>query len=301
MKWLSNRYAYPLVFFVIILSSAVQVAWLNQLFDAQRVQVRRDLDGMTGKAAEISTYLSVLPGHEQSKNFRDFFLSPEWLQLRQAYNNMRFNNIGSRFNSDTKGDSTFVDISLRFYNGTTKGKHHIRAVRFDNGETLASIQAQDQRDLFRMDSIVQHKLKPLCVQLHEFHVIYNFNDGNSPDSLTRLKLKKAEFVSQQYSYNLRFLAMYQLVVPSLTNLVLYRMRYYLISSCFMLLLTGAVFLFILRLMRNQRLYAQARVSFTSNMTHELKTPVATVAIALESIIENHMENDPRALRNYLEI
>ena len=85
--------------------------------------------------------------------------------------------------------------------------------------------------------------------------------------------------------------MYQLIVPDINELVFYRMRYYLISSSLMLMLTIAVFFFILRLMRNQRLYAHARISFTSNMTHELKTPVATVAIALESIMENKMEND----------
>ena len=117
MKWLSNRYAYPMVIFVIIVSIALQIAWLNQLFKAQRVQVKRDLEGMVGQAAEMSTYLSLVPGHEHSVNFRNFVLSPEWLQFKQAYNNMRFNHVSSRFNSDIIGDSTFVSISLRIFNG----------------------------------------------------------------------------------------------------------------------------------------------------------------------------------------
>ncbi|RWY47357.1 HAMP domain-containing histidine kinase [Mucilaginibacter gilvus] len=248
----------------------------------------------------MSTYLSEVKGHEKSKNFRDFFLSAEWQQFRQAYNNMRFNNIGSRFNADTKGDSTFVEISLRFLNGSTAHYHHGPTVRFDNGVPLIQLKAEDHNDQLRMDSTTREKLSMLGFSLATFRVIYSYDNNKSADHPLN-EVRSADFSSQQYGYNMKFLNMYQLVVPSVTGLIYYRMRYYLISSFFMLALTIAAFFFILRLMRNHRLYAKARLSFTGNMTHELKTPVATVAIALESIIENHMENDPAALRSYLQI
>jgi nitrogen-specific signal transduction histidine kinase len=301
MKWLSNRYAYPLVIFAIVVSIALQLAWLSQLFRAQRVQVKLDLEQIVGNAAKLNSYLSIVPGHERSDNFKQFFLSAEWLQFRQSFTNMRFHQIGVRFNSEFVGDSTFVDISLRVSNNIAKRRHHAHVTRFDENETLEHAKAVDKIDAKRMDSLVNSQLGNQGIKFTAFTRVVNYEEDVFAEQKERKSVSNSSFVSQQYAYNFKFLNTFQLVVPSVNTLVIYRMRYYMLSSCFMLLLTVAVFFFILRLMHNQRLYAQARVSFTSNMTHELKTPVSTVAIALESIIENHLENDPKTLRNYLEI
>jgi signal transduction histidine kinase len=300
MKWLSNRYAYPLVILVIMVSIVLQLVWLNQLFKAQRVQVKRELEQIVGQSAEMSTYLSLVPGHEQSINFRNFFLSPEWLQLKQAFNNMRLSHVSSSFNTEIKGDSTFVNIGLRIFNGIPPNGHH-RSILFQKGESLAKEQDSDRVDFHRMDSIVKRQLSLIGSPLNNTYSIYSYDNRKLFDGSSKRNIKNADFISQQYSYNLRFLGMYQMIVPSINGLVLFRMRYYLASSCFMLLLTVAVFVFILRLMRNQRLYAQVRIAFTSNITHELKTPVATVSLALETIMDNQLENNPQILRDYLEI
>jgi nitrogen-specific signal transduction histidine kinase len=306
MKWLTNRYAYPLVILVIIISIGLQLVWLNQLFKAQRVQVIRDLEQLVGQSAGMSSYLSLVTEEERKTNYGNFFLSPEWLQFKQAYNNMRFNRITSRFNSDTKGDSTFVNISLRVFNGQTSMAKHRHMVtttvtHFDKGVTMAQERDSDRVDLRRMDSIVHQQLGHFGIQVKSMYIVYTYNGKKKYDGNSYKPSSDIDFTSQQYSYNLRFLGMYQLVVPSVKNIVFYRMRYYLISSCFMIMLTTAVFFFILRLMRNQRLYTQARIAFTGNMTHELKTPVATISLALETIMENNLENDPRTLRSYLDI
>jgi signal transduction histidine kinase len=112
---------------------------------------------------------------------------------------------------------------------------------------------------------------------------------------------KAAYHSGTYSYNLKSLHKYQLVVGDLNGVVIYQMRYYLFSSLLMILLTGLAFFFLMKLVRNQRLYADAKSTFTSNMTHELKTPVATIAVALESITKYQLVNDPEKLQNYLDI
>ncbi|WP_316744262.1 HAMP domain-containing sensor histidine kinase [Pedobacter antarcticus] len=301
MKWLSNRYTYPLVVLAIAVSLVLQLAWLNQLFHAQLKQLKLDLEQVVVESAKMSTYLSVMPGHEGKENFKQFFLSSEWLQFNQAYHNMRFHQIGSSFSSSFKGDSTFVNISLRFFNGKPNYKRRTRTMAFDDGKTLEYELRMDRLALKRMDSLVHQKLKQDGISVTADSVIYSYNKDTISSRLSKAQLERVAFASQQYSYNLTFFNTYQLVVANLDWAVLYRMRYYVLSSFFMLLLTGAVFFFILRLMRNQRLYAQARVSFTSNMTHELKTPVSTVAIALESIIENRLEDNPETLRNYLEI
>jgi hypothetical protein len=123
MKWLSNKYAYPLVVMVILASIGLQAVWLTQLFLTQEIQVKRDLDQAVNNAARMNDYLSVVHGHEKSENFRDFFLSTEWLQFKQAFTGMRARHVGARFSSSLKNDSTIIDISLRMANG--KPRHDV--------------------------------------------------------------------------------------------------------------------------------------------------------------------------------
>lgn len=303
MKWLSNRYAYPLVIFAMIACTGLQTAWLIQLFRAQQVQVKRDLDQAVADAARMSEYLSVAPGHENNDNFRDFFLSPEWLQLKQAYTQMRRTGVASRFETELKNDSTRISMILKIANHRPPGPRKSRMISiFDDGETLESVMAADRKDLKRMDSLV--KLECRRQQIHEdsFYMLYDFRTGKPESGANWNKSKDADYQSVHIGYNLNFfIHTYQLVVPSITKTVIYRMRYYFISSLLMILLTGLAFWFLFKVMRSERLYTKARLAFTGNMTHELKTPVAVIEAALDSITRYQLANDPERLENYLNI
>ena len=302
MKWLLHRYAYPLVTFIITLSFVLQFAWLYQLFLVRRCEAIAGLEQIVGKSAQLNTYLSLAPDNAADTNIKSFFLSPEWLQIREAYNNMRFKGFGSYFNNEVRVDSTFVELRFRIAN-IQPAKKQLRgyAVRPENGPTLAEEEKLDHKDFIRMDSVIDTRLNRLGVKLKHTYVHYDFDQRRRITGASPEIIKQADFSSQQYSYNLRFMGMYQLIIPSVNALVFYDMRYYLLSSVVMILLTVAVFIFLLRLVHQQHLYAKATLSFTSNMTHELKTPVATVAIAIETIMENHLENDPDTLRKFLNI
>ncbi|MFD0793597.1 sensor histidine kinase [Mucilaginibacter litoreus] len=302
MKWFSNRYAYPLVGLAMLASIVLQVAWLTQLFRAQQVQVARDLEHAISDATRMSDYLSVAPGHEKSENFRTFFLSAEWLQLKQAFTSMRKRKVSSRFSSEIENDSTIIDISLRFPNNKLRQKKNHVVRSFNKGETLESVMAADHRDLIRMDSLVKKELLKNGLDVNGYHLLHNYDTGKPEDPQMWKRAQQADYRSQLYAYNINFFFhSYQYVVPSLNNVVIYRMRYYLISSFLMLLLTGLAFYFLFRVMRSQRLYTQARLAFTGNMTHELKTPVAIIDAALDAITRYQLTHDPVKLENYIDI
>jgi len=303
MKWMSNKYAYPLVALAVLASVGLQAAWLSQLFRAQQVQVKRDLEQAVNYAARMNDYLSALKGHEGSENFRNFFLSDQWVQFKQAYTAMRAQRVASRYSSQIDKDSTIIEITLKV--GNTKPKPHRpgRVVRvLDPGETIESAMAADRRDLKRMDSLVKQECQRNQLNVESYYLLYNFDTGK-PESPQRWKAaQQADYRSQIYAYNPNFFFHnYQLVVPSINQLVFYRMRYYLISSLLMLLLTGLAFVFLFRVMRSQRLYTQARMTFTGNMTHELKTPVAVIEAALDAITRYQLSRDPVKLNNYIDI
>lgn len=303
MKWLSNRYAYPLVVFAMIACIGLQVAWLMQLFHAQQVQVKRDLDQAIANAARVSEYLSVAPGHENNDNFRNFFLSPEWLQLKQAYTQMRQIGVASRFETEMKNDSTRISMSLKIANHRPPGPRKSKMISiFDEGETMQSVMAADKKDLKRMDSLVKLECRRQQINEDSFYILYDYRTGKPESGEDWKKAQQADYQSPHFGYNLNFfIHTYQLVVPSVTKTVMYRMRYYFISSLLMILLTGLAFWFLFRVMRSERLYTRARLAFTGNMTHELKTPVAVIEAALDSITRYQLANDPERLENYLNI
>jgi signal transduction histidine kinase len=302
MKWLSNRYAYPLVALVMLASVGLQVIWLGQLFRAQQVQVKRDLDQAVANAARQSDYLSVARGHENSENFKNFFLSSDWLQIKQAFTRLRERRFGGSFSSHITPDSTIVNIGIHIANDKPRVGYRQIIRTYDEGETMQTITAADKRDLARMDSLVKVECLRAQLDLDTYHVIYDYDSGKPESPAVWKKAQQAAYRSQQYGYNLNFfLHTYQLVAQSINGVVLYRMRYYLGSSLLMLLLTGAAFFFLFRIMHSQRLYTQARLAFTSNMTHELKTPVSVIEAALDAITRYDLARDPVKLNNYIQI
>ena len=66
-------------------------------------------------------------------------------------------------------------------------------------------------------------------------------------------------------------------------------------------LTIASFIIMLRNLMHQRRLAQVKNEFVSNITHELKTPIATVGVAIEALKNFNALNDPQKTKEYLDI
>jgi signal transduction histidine kinase len=69
----------------------------------------------------------------------------------------------------------------------------------------------------------------------------------------------------------------------------------------LLLLTGSAFYFTNRSLKRQILLNSLRDDFVSNITHELKTPVSTVKVAIEALKTFDKVKDPAITREYLDM
>lgn len=72
-------------------------------------------------------------------------------------------------------------------------------------------------------------------------------------------------------------------------------------SLFLLAITAMSFLLIYRSLRQQQKLAKLKNDFISNITHELKTPIATVSVALEALNSFQGLQDPARTKEYLDI
>jgi signal transduction histidine kinase len=72
-------------------------------------------------------------------------------------------------------------------------------------------------------------------------------------------------------------------------------------SCVLTLLTLLSFLFMWRSIRSQQKLMALKNDFISNVTHELKTPIATVSVALEALKNFKGIDNPKLTGEYLDI
>lgn len=74
----------------------------------------------------------------------------------------------------------------------------------------------------------------------------------------------------------------------------------LISTLLVLAVIGSLF-YLLRIIRHQKQLAEVKNDLISNITHEFKTPIATISVALEGLKNFNVIEDKEKTKNYLNI
>jgi two-component system phosphate regulon sensor histidine kinase PhoR len=100
-------------------------------------------------------------------------------------------------------------------------------------------------------------------------------------------------LSNNYSYQASF--------DSPVRYILGRMLWPIVAGLLLLAFTALTFVVLYRNLRQQRRLAQFKNDFISNMTHELKTPISTIKVAVEALRKFDALDDPRRTREYLDI
>jgi two-component system phosphate regulon sensor histidine kinase PhoR len=72
-------------------------------------------------------------------------------------------------------------------------------------------------------------------------------------------------------------------------------------SLFLVGVTAISFVLLYRNLQRQRKLTEIKNEFISNITHELKTPIATVGVAIEALRNFNAINDPQRTKEYLDI
>lgn len=89
--------------------------------------------------------------------------------------------------------------------------------------------------------------------------------------------------------------------PSIEFLMWKNLAPHILFSFFLTLITLVSFVVMYRSLRTQQRLMELKNDFISNVTHELKTPVSTVSVALEALKNFHGLDNPALTKEYLEI
>jgi len=75
----------------------------------------------------------------------------------------------------------------------------------------------------------------------------------------------------------------------------------LFSSLFLIIIILACFAYALHIIFDQKKVSEIKNDFVNNMTHELKTPISTVSLALEALVNYDVRSDELRTLKYLDI
>ncbi len=94
---------------------------------------------------------------------------------------------------------------------------------------------------------------------------------------------------------------FALTIQNTRAYLLKRLSMSIIVSLLLVGLTVISFVLMLNNLVKQRKLTQLKNEFVSNITHELKTPIATVGVAIEALRNFNAINDPQRTKEYLDI
>lgn len=96
-------------------------------------------------------------------------------------------------------------------------------------------------------------------------------------------------------------ASFSLALGNSFGYMLDKLKMPLLFSLLLIGITLAAFFLLYRNMIRQRRLAELKNDFISNITHELKTPIATVGVAIEALKNFNAIDDPQKTKEYLDI
>jgi two-component system, OmpR family, phosphate regulon sensor histidine kinase PhoR len=121
-----------------------------------------------------------------------------------------------------------------------------------------------------------------------------------PYTITRLK-KETDESFNQVSIGFKNPITYSLSLRNTFPFLIRRLLGPIIMSLFLVLFTTVSFAVLYRNLLKQRKLADIKNEFISNITHELKTPIATVSVAIEALRSFNATMDPAKTKEYLDI
>jgi len=155
-----------------------------------------------------------------------------------------------------------------------------------------------------LDSLLTSELISMDIKSNYHYGIYS--KYNHKFVLGNYKNHKDELLESQYQFSLSSIykpGNYYLSVmfTNKTHILLHRMELWVFLSILFLVILIISFISVISAMLRQKKISEIKTDFINNMTHELKTPIATTSLAAEMIQREEVIINPSKIKKYSSI
>jgi two-component system phosphate regulon sensor histidine kinase PhoR len=162
----------------------------------------------------------------------------------------------------------------------------------------------ERLDRISLDTLLKKELKSRGITIPYTYIVKNstnilfasFVESSVPNFMRdayRAQLFPSDLQPQNHFLYVHF--------PDTQGFILRNMWTVFASSVFLILMIGGIFYTSVNTMLKQKKLATIKNDFINNMTHEFKTPISTISLAVEVMKDNDVKKDNTKMNRYLNI
>jgi two-component system phosphate regulon sensor histidine kinase PhoR len=122
----------------------------------------------------------------------------------------------------------------------------------------------------------------------------HFNDVYSDTSLNTLQVR-VSVIPQDYMEPVGPFETIIIIVPNIRLYILHSLQWVILGAILFILIVIAAFFITVRSLFTQKKLNEIKRDFINNMTHELKTPLATISLAVDALKSPKVQNDQKSV------
>lgn len=185
------------------------------------------------------------------------------------------------------------------------GKRQLVARVMSNFINAELVSIEERLDSIDVDSVLKVALREAGIELDYVYAIYSEPVDSArviSSEAHRAELAESDYRVRLFQQDVFAAPAYLSVVFPDHRLFLWRQMTPMLSATvlFTLLIVGS-FGYSIRTLTRQRRVSELMVEFINNMTHEMKTPIATVALAAEAIDRDEVVSEPEEIKRFNEM
>lgn len=317
MKQLKFQWILNLIIVIIISTIAIQIYWNYKNYETNKQQLINDVQVSLDNA--VDSYYANLVKHNTMAFAIELDDENDLTSKTTAIDSI-IREIDSITHDFTTNDSLRINIlkntsNLEMHDSNHKYKDsigwfsekmiirtgdNIDSLNQDDFKTLTSkviySMTNDSLNIETIDSLLKKELIRKDLDL-DYNLVFN----SIFDSLEiKTNNFKEPFLStQSKSTYLPLSSALEIQFSNVTKTVLKRILVGVLISALLVLGVIACLIYLLKIIKHQKQLAEVKNDLISNITHEFKTPIATIGVALESIKNFNAINDKEKTKSYL--